>query len=161
MVVKNFIATRKDILHAISLHYLKREEKKDEPTKEIVLIAESDKTIIKSISDTLKKNNYEVVIAYDGIEAINKAVCYKPAIIVADKEMPKLNGYMLLSSLKNNKETKNIPVILIAESSKAEEEALAYEKGFAEYISKPVRDIILLTKVKKTILFNVNPYVVR
>lgn len=159
VVVKNFIASRKDILQAIAVHYLKREEAKS--GKDVVLLAESDKTIIKALSDTLNKNNYEVIVATDGIEAMKKAVCYKPAIIIADKDMPKINGYMLLSSLKNNKEAKNIPVILIAASLNAEEEALAYDKGFADYISKPVKDVILLTKVKKAILFNINPYVVR
>ncbi|HAD05317.1 MAG TPA: histidine kinase [Desulfuromonas sp.] len=159
VVVKNFIASRKDILQAIAVHYLKREEAKS--GKAIVLLAENDKNIVKAMSDSLNKNNYEVIVATDGIEALKKAVCYKPALIVADKDMPKINGYMLLSSLKNTRETKNIPVILIAASTQAEEEALAYDKGFADYISKPVKEIILLTKVKKAILFNINPYVVR
>lgn len=157
--VRPFIATRKDILKAIDVHYLRRDPTSQEV--EYILIAEHDKAMANTLSTILKKHHYEIVTALDGIDAVNKAVCFKPAVVLVDKDIPKLNGYMVFSSLKNLKETKNIPVILISGDKYPEEEAKAYEKGFADFISKPVIDVILVTKVKKTISFNLNPYVIK
>lgn len=154
------LSTRKNIRAAIDLHYLRKKEG-GETKKDMVLLAEDDKLVTMMISDILRRNGYDIVTAGDGMEAFKKAICYKPSVIITDKEMPKLNGYMLFNSLKTIKEAAEIPVLLMSASNNPEEEVVAFDKGFFDYLSKPVRDTVLLTKIKRAILAYTNIYAIK
>lgn len=149
MQVYPFIATRKDINHAIAKHYLKQTlPEKEEKT---ILVVDGDKLILSMISGMLKGCEHKIILAADGMEAFKKIVCNKPKLIIADKETPKFNGYALLDSLKSLPETKIIPVILISNSTDPDEEAAAYEKGFSDYIMKPLKGSTLNAKVNRAL----------
>lgn len=147
-----YISSKKDILAAICKHYMGKElSTSDQRT---VLVADDDRMIVNIYKDILKTKGYNVVSALDGMEAYHLAISEKPHVIVTDKEMPKLDGYTLLSSLKNSPETKFIPVILVTgKALNAEEEAKAFDKGFFDYMTKPVSDITLLARVNRAFLF--------
>lgn len=152
MQIYPFIATRKEINCAIAKHYLNRAmSEKDENA---ILVVDDDKLILAMISNMLQNEGYKIITASDGMEAYKKIICSKPKLIITDKEMPKFNGYALLDSLKRIPETKMIPVILISGSTKPDDEAIAYEKGFFDYISKPVKEITLRAKVKRALKSN-------
>ncbi len=147
LVIVPFIATKKEVYAAICKHYLGKEvsTRRDRT----VLVVEDDKLIRSMLSDTLGKVGYRVVTAQDGMEAYKAVIIEKPQVIITDKEMPKLDGYGLFDSLKNIPETRIIPVILITSRMNAEEEAKAFDKGFFDFINKPVKDATLLTRVKR------------
>lgn len=142
-----FVASRKDIHAAICIHYLGQQP--TIPKDKTVLIAEDDKTIQAILGDILSKNGFQVTAAMDGMEAFKMVIAQRPHVILSDKEMPKLDGYGLLNALKNLPETQNIPVIMVTAAMDAEEEAKAFEKGFFDYITKPVNDSTLLARVKR------------
>ena len=149
MQIRPFIATRKDINKAIAKYYLNNDiSDKDDNT---ILIVEDDKLILTILTNMLNKEGYNIITACDGMEAYKAIVINKPKLVLTDKEMPKFNGYALLDSLKNIPETNRIPVILISGSNDPDEEAAAYEKGFFDYISKPVRETTLKAKVKRAL----------
>jgi CheY-like chemotaxis protein len=149
MNIVPFIATRKDINAAIAKHYLNLTL--PEKNEDTILVVEDDKLILAMITSMLQKEGYKVVSATDGMEAFKVLISNKPRLILTDKEMPKFDGYALLASLKHMPETKTIPVILISSSSDPEEEAIAYQKGFFDYIAKPVKEITLKAKVRRAL----------
>lgn len=142
-----YIATRRDILVAINRHYLGKES--GESGEKTVMVVEDDRLIYTMLSNILSREGYRVVVAMDGMEAYRMAVTEAPQVILTDKEMPKMDGYALLASLRNLPETRLIPVILVTGTADGNEEARAFEKGFFDFMTKPVREATLVTRVRR------------
>jgi len=152
-----YIATKKDIHAAICKHYIGKEP--NLTSEKTVLVVDDDNLIRNVYREILKKNGYRVVVAADGMDGYRQAISEKPHVIVTDKEMPKLNGYALLASLRNSPDTRQIPVILVTGTAmNAEEESKAFEKGFFDYITKPVNEITLAVRVKRAFQFYEHRY---
>jgi PleD family two-component response regulator len=147
LTIVPFVATRKDIIAAINRHYLGKDP--TAPIKKTVMIVEDNKMIITLLTTILTTQGYRIVQAIDGMEAYKTAVADPPHVILTDKEIPKLDGYGLLEGLKNQPETRHIPIILLTGTSDPEEEARAFEKGFFDFLTKPVREATLVTRVNR------------
>ncbi|HEY6873106.1 MAG TPA: response regulator [Geobacteraceae bacterium] len=147
LTVVPFIATRKDIIAAINRHYLGKEPAAS--NKKTVLVVEDDKMICTMLNNILTNAGYRVVLAMDGMEAYRAALADPPHVILTDKEIPKLDGYGLFAALKNLPETKHIPFILLTGASDGDEEERAFEKGFFDFLSKPVKEASLKTRIKR------------
>lgn len=142
-----YLATRQDIYEAICRHYLGREPQADKGRT--IVVVEDEKLILARLEEVLSRNGYRVVAAQDGLEAYKLVLLEKPQVVLTDKEMPKLNGYGLLAAMQNMPELKLIPVILLTGRLGEDEEATTFDKGFFDYILKPVKDTALLTRVKR------------
>jgi len=142
-----YIATRRDIAAAINRHYLGKDSEISE--EKTVLVVEDNKLIYTMLSNILINEGYRVVVAMDGMEAYRLALAEAPQVILTDKEMPKMDGYALLSALKNLPETRLIPIILLTGVADGDEEARAFEKGFFDFMTKPIRQATLITRVKR------------
>jgi PleD family two-component response regulator len=147
LTIVPFVATRKDIIAAINRHYLGKDP--TAPTQKTVMIVEDNKMIITMLSNILTKQGFRIVQALDGMEAYKAAVADPPHVILSDKEIPKLDGYGFFEALKNQPETRHIPVILLTGTTDPEEEARAFEKGFFDFLTKPVREATLVTRVNR------------
>jgi CheY-like chemotaxis protein len=145
-----FVATSREINSAICKHYFGKELV--EPDKRSVLVVDDNKVILEMLKGILSRE-YQVITAEDGLEAYKETLSKKPHVILVDKEMPKLDGYGLISSLKNLPETKNIPTILISGTISTEEELTAFEKGFYDVIHKPIQPAIVQARVKRAFDF--------
>ena len=156
LTVVPFIATRKDIISAISKHYLGKDF--SEQQDKTLLLAEEDSLLANMLGHILSKDGYRIITAADGMEAYKMAISETPQVIITDKSIPKLNGYGLFDALKNFPDTKIIPVILITDNSEPEEEARAFEKGFFDFLIKPVNDVTLRTRVKRAFQFYEHEY---
>jgi CheY-like chemotaxis protein len=142
-----YLATRQDIYDAIGRHYLGREPQTD--ARRTIVVVEDEKLILARLQEVLSKHGYRVVPAQDGLEAYKLILLEKPQVVLTDKEMPKLNGYGLLAAMQNMPELRLVPVILLTGRLTEEEEAGAFDKGFFDYIIKPVKDTALVTRVKR------------
>ena len=151
LVIVPVIASRKDINAAICRHYLGREATPSE--QKTVLLVDDDYSQRKSLSELFIKHGYRVVAAQDGMEGFKAVIAEKPHVIVAAKQLPKLDAYGLFDALQKLTETKFIPVILISDALTTEEEERIFEKGFYDCIIKPLRDVTLLTRVKRAYFF--------
>jgi CheY-like chemotaxis protein len=145
-----YVATRKEIDMAVCRHYFGMDS--IEPSQKTILVVEDDKLLLTMLSNMLSRD-YKVYTAMDGMQAYKDVVTKKPHVVLTDKEMPKLDGYGLMDALANMHETRNVPVILISGTSNADVEAEAFEKGFFDFISKPVKQLTLLTRVKRAFDF--------
>ncbi|MCL4497126.1 MAG: response regulator [Deltaproteobacteria bacterium] len=112
-----------------------------------VLIVEDSLVVIKFLSIAFKNAGFKVKTASDGYEALEKAIKDDINLIVTDLNMPEMDGITLLSSLKDNLSTKNIPVILMSSNMPSENEI---SKSYA-FLQKPFNDEKIINIAKKAI----------
>jgi len=101
-----------------------------------ILIVEDDPLIIRMYQNAFKFIGYDVATAIDGQEGLEAANNLKPTIILLDIMMPKLNGLEVLEKLKENSETKNIPVIMLTNLAGTQDAERALTLGAVKYIVK-------------------------
>ncbi len=112
-----------------------------------ILIVDDEPTILTSTSKILSAT-YRVRVANSGPRALDVAVTEpRPDLILLDVIMPEMDGYAVLSCLKENSETQGIPVIFITAMEADEDEERGLELGAVDYITKPVRPAILMARV--------------
>ena len=101
----------------------------------VILIVEDDINFAQSLLAFSRKNGYKVVVSVRGDYALNFALMYKPVGILLDIELPIKSGWEVLEELKNNNQTKHIPVHIMS-SHKLKQESLL--KGAVDFLDKPV-----------------------
>ena len=110
-----------------------------------ILVVDDDKEIVKAIGIYLKNENYEILKAYDGEEAIKIINNEKVDLIILDIMMPKKNGIETLEEIRKDK---NIPVILLSAKSEDIDKINGLTYGADDYITKPFNPVELIARVK-------------
>ncbi|MDR4505037.1 MAG: response regulator [Candidatus Scalindua sp.] len=110
-----------------------------------ILVVEDNRMAADLLAVYLTNEGYNVIVAVDGKEAIKKAKEFKPFLITLDIMLPKVDGWEVLSKLKNFPETADIPVIIV---SIVDNKNLGYSLGAASYLMKPVDRKILINTVE-------------
>ena len=110
-----------------------------------ILVVDDDKEIVGSISIFLKGEGYEVLKAYNGLDALEMLTENDVQLMLLDIMMPKLDGIKTLLKLR---ETKNIPVILISAKSEDADKIFGLTAGADDYITKPFNPSELVARVK-------------
>jgi CheY-like chemotaxis protein len=105
-----------------------------------VLIIEDDQLIQRMYQKIFTFEKYEVVMAVDGEEGLDKARTENPTIILLDVMMPKLNGIQVLEKLKQDPATKSIPVVMLSNLAGENDVETALSKGAVKYIIKSEYD---------------------
>lgn len=109
-----------------------------------VMIIDDSKTIRKSAETLLSKEGCEVLTAEDGFEALAMIAVNKPDIIFVDIMMPKLDGYQTCTLIKNNRQFRDTPVIMLTSKDSIFDKARGRIVGSEEYLTKPfTRDDLL------------------
>jgi DNA-binding response OmpR family regulator len=104
-----------------------------------VLIVEDVPDILRLLEETLKFKGYHAVTAYNGQEALEIIQRQRPALVITDIMMPKLDGFGLVHRLRINPDTRDIPVIFLTATYVAlEDKAFALNIGATRFIEKPV-----------------------
>lgn len=91
---------------------------------------------------------YEVLLAQDGVEALQRIEEENPDLILLDVMMPKMNGFQVCRRLKNNETTRFIPVIMVTALNEIEDKIKGIEAGADDFICKPFNKLELLARVK-------------
>ena len=102
----------------------------------VILIVEDDDSLSRMYSEIFEKEQFIVVKASDGEDAIQKANTEKPDIIILDLMLPKRGGLGVLQIIKSNPETKNIPVIILTAYPQDEYREVAQNTGAIDFLSK-------------------------
>lgn len=109
-----------------------------------VMIIDDSKTIRKSAETLLSKEGCEVLTAEDGFEALAVIAVNKPDIIFVDIMMPRLDGYQTCTLIKNNRQFRDTPVIMLTSKDSIFDKARGRIVGSEEYLTKPfTRDDLL------------------
>ena len=114
-----------------------------------ILIADDEPYILRSLSFALKKEGFDIIIAYNGEEALEKARQFNPKILFLDVMMPKKNGYEVCNKLKFNPQTKDIYIIILTAKGQILDKEKGLTTGADEYITKPFSPREIVNKVKK------------
>ena len=114
-----------------------------------ILVVDDNEDIRSLLSLVLLKEGYEVVLASDGAEALEKIKATKPDLILLDVMMPGLSGLDVLSIIRDDKDKKinEIPIMIITAKSTIADIDIAVELGASSYIIKPFRPANLIDKV--------------
>ncbi|HIJ59819.1 MAG TPA: response regulator [Nitrospirae bacterium] len=113
-----------------------------------LLLADDSITIQKVVELVMGPEDFQIKSFNDGEKAYEAISTFKPHIILADIDMPKLNGYELCQKVKANTDTVHIPVILLAGAFEPFDEDLAKKNGADDFIIKPFESQELISKVK-------------
>lgn len=102
-----------------------------------ILIADDEEDVKVVVQLYLESKGYEIVTAFDGLDAIDKAREEKPDLILLDIMMPVLDGFAVCKKLKADPDTAGIPVIMLSASSHSESKQKGLDAGAINYIIKP------------------------
>ena len=101
-----------------------------------ILFVEDESVLQKTFEETLRKEGYEMISALDGEVGFNLAKKEKPDLILLDLVLPKINGFEVLKKLKEDPETKGIPVIILTNLERMSDIDKTLELGAAAYLVK-------------------------
>ncbi|NLO09273.1 MAG: response regulator transcription factor [Clostridiales bacterium] len=110
-----------------------------------ILVADDDREIAGAIEKLLVREGYEVVKAYNGMEALDALVSNQVQLIILDIMMPKLDG---LSTMMKIRDSKNIPIILLSAKSEDSDKILGLSMGADDYVTKPFNPQELVARVR-------------
>lgn len=116
-------------------------------TKPIMLIAE-DNDDMRNFIKSLFSDSYKVIVATNGVEALQEATDHIPDIIISDIMMPELDGLELTGTLKDDLRTSHIPIVMLTARADDQDKLQGLETGADDFIIKPFKSRILEAKVK-------------
>ena len=117
---------------------------KDMPKR--ILIVDDEPDIIRILKYNLEKEGFEVLVANDGIKALERAE-ERPDLIVRDIMMPKMDGWEVVRTLKRNQRTADIPVIFLTAKESEMDEVIGLELGADDYVVKPISPRKLIARI--------------
>ena len=116
--------------------------------KSVVLIVDDVLANLALLSRQIREANYRVLGAESGMRAIEQVRRVKPDIILLDVVMPGLDGFETCRLLKDNPETRDIPIIFLTALSETVDKVRGFELGGVDYITKPVQSAEVLARLK-------------
>jgi DNA-binding response OmpR family regulator len=102
-----------------------------------VLLADDEEDIKTVVKFYLESRGYEVLTAFDGLDAISICESEKPDLLLLDVMMPVMSGFEVARKLKANPETAGIPIIMLSAASQSDSIKEGLEAGARDYIVKP------------------------
>jgi type IV pilus assembly protein PilB len=116
-------------------------------TKNDLRVADDNEIIVKILRNILESENYHVITAENGLEALKLALQERPDLIVTDLLMPKMDGITLIKKPKSQLTTRYIPIMMLTAKDEVDSEVEGIDTGASDYLTKPVNPKILLARV--------------
>ena len=116
-----------------------------------ILLVDDERDLVETVTFRLKALGYEVITAYDGKEALDKARGEKPDLIILDINMPGIDGVQIAKRVRRDPHLRNIPLIAMTGSSRGKE---ALKAGCCALLKKPFSHAPFRTVIEKTLTTN-------
>ena len=131
----------------------------DNKSPKVVLVVDDAISLRQTLSLTLQKSGYQVIQAQNGVEALEKLHLHPEIqVVVSDLEMPRMNGFELLSNLRQYPNLAKIPVVILTSRSAEKHRQLAQELGAKAYLTKPYLEHEFLSTIKGLINSNTDDF---
>ncbi len=118
---------------------------------ETILVVDDDPDIARFVEVNLRSAGYEVAVAADGEEALEKAGELRPDLVLLDVMMPRIDGFEVAQRLRKNPQTANTSIIMLTAKALSADKVTGLQSGADDYIIKPFDPIELLARVKGTL----------
>ena len=118
---------------------------------ESILVVDDDPDIARFVEVNLRSAGYEVSVASDGEEALERATEIRPDLVLLDVMMPRLDGFEVAQRLRKNPQTANTSIIMLTAKALSSDKVTGLQSGADDYIIKPFDPIELLARVKGTL----------
>ncbi|HXV21324.1 MAG TPA: response regulator, partial [Desulfuromonadales bacterium] len=132
-------------------HYLQADQQTEKSEWWTVLVVDDQEMVRLAIVAALRKEGYSLLQASNGAEGLKIALQQKPHLIITDTVMPRMDGYEMFRALQANLDTRDIPVIALSSKAAAEEEAMLLERGYFDFVAKPINPVRLTARVKRAL----------
>jgi len=116
-------------------------------TLRTVMVVDDSLTVRKITSRLLTREGYQVVLAKDGVDALEQLIDVVPDVVLSDIEMPRMDGFDLLRNIRADKRLGKLPVIMITSRTADKHRNYAIEIGATEYLGKPYDEDQLLALI--------------
>lgn len=113
-----------------------------------ILIADDNEQNCELLEAYLAEGDYEIAMAFDGQETLDRVAEFKPDIVLLDIMMPRMSGYEVCKKLKDGEATANIPVLMVTALNEMGDIEKAVNAGCDDFLTKPVNRLELTTRVK-------------
>lgn len=117
--------------------------------KKKILIVDDEAHIVELVKVCLEDSDYDLVDAYDGQEALEKAESERPDLILLDIMLPKLDGFEVCRRLKDSESTREIPVVMLSAKGQEVDKVKGFQSGADAYMTKPFSPIRLLNELEE------------
>ena len=119
--------------------------------KQTIMIVDDSPTVLKFVSYSLKNSGFKVVTAMDGMDALEKisGLESKVDMVITDLNMPNMDGYELISTLRRNEQFSSTPIIILSSEDDEADKKKGADAGADSYLTKPFKSSVLLYEVSK------------
>ncbi|MFL9926993.1 Hpt domain-containing protein [Herbaspirillum lusitanum] len=117
--------------------------------RKLVMVVDDSLTVRKVTQRLLQRAGYRVLLASDGLDAVQQLQQVVPDIFLVDIEMPRMDGFALVRHLRDHSATAALPIVMITSRAAAKHRARAMALGVNEYLGKPYQDQVLLKLIRQ------------
>lgn len=116
-----------------------------------ILVVDDNQDTLNILAAILKKGGYQVILAKDGLEAIEKVREETPALLLLDIMMPKIDGFGVIQALKQDARFREIPILIVTAKTDPASKTQSLGLGASDYLVKPVNPAEILRKISQYI----------
>ena len=113
----------------------------------VVMVVDDSLTMRKVTGRILERHNFEVSVARDGVEALERLEERVPDLMLLDIEMPRMDGYELATAMRADPRYRDVPIVMITSRSGDKHRQRAFEIGVQRYLGKPYQELDLMRNV--------------
>lgn len=117
-----------------------------------VLVIDDNPTIVELIKYAVNlQGSYQVIVAYDGVQGLERIFAEQPDCVIIDVKMPRMDGYQLVRCLRGDPRTANTPLIILSAMTREEDQVTGLLSGADEYLTKPFKPTALNAAIERVL----------
>jgi len=152
VLILNPVALAQHLAHHPEVKQLYAQAAADSPAApaqqgRTIMVVDDSLTVRRVTQRLLEREGYRVLLAKDGVDALEQLQETPPALMLVDIEMPRMDGFDLTRNVRGDERTKNIPIIMITSRSADKHRNVALELGVNAYFGKPFQEDVLLEAI--------------
>src|SRR4249919_2879999 len=118
------------------------------PVQPVVLVIDDQQANVRMVGALLTRSGYQVLPALGGLEGLEQARAHTPDVVLLDMKMPGMDGFEVMDRLREDAQTRDLPVIFLTADNDRENLVRAFASGAVDYVTKPFVAEALIARVR-------------